>query len=139
MMNDRPTWFTRTSLGTWDPEGCLVCVINDPIEAISAVAALRTVGFTAEHVRLFLASELLGFSDALHHQGLPKRVFFFLTNLSDDAAFEAEYRAEAQQGHPILVVHAPQTEQHNQVRALLQGYHAHTARYYGPWVVTDLD
>jgi hypothetical protein len=41
--------------------------------------------FAAEHLRLFLAGELLAFSEALHHRSVPKQVFFFLTNLTDDA------------------------------------------------------
>jgi hypothetical protein len=138
MKDHPPAWFTHSSLGTWDPEGCLVCVIDDPAEATRAVGALQAAGFAAEHLRLFLAGELLAFSEALHHRSVPKQVFFFLTNLTDDAQFEAEYREEARHGHPILVIYAPRQERYTKARALLQGYHPHTVKYYGRWVVRGL-
>jgi hypothetical protein len=126
------------SLGTWDPEGCLVCSIDDPAEAVRAVAALQRAGFTAEHIRLFLPDELLALNDAHRYSAL-KRVFFFLTNLSDDGALEEEYREQARCGHPILVVHAPQHAQHVGATALLRDYRAHTVKYYGPWTVRGFD
>ncbi len=139
MTQDGPAWFTHSSLGAWDPEGCLVCVIDEPEEATRAVAALLNTGFTAEDVRLFLGEEGLAFEGAPHWQGIPKRVFFFLINLTDDAAFEREYREEARHGRTILMVHAPQEDQCNQARELLNDYHARAVKYYGPWVVRGLD
>lgn len=139
MKNDAPIWHTRTSLGAWDPEGCLICVINDPVRAQWAMAALLADGFSSEHLHLFLTAEVIALRRGLHHQSWPKRVFFFLANLSDDAAFEAEYGAEAQHGHPIVSVYAPEEERRSRARDLLQEYGAHTFKYYGAWVVRGFD
>jgi hypothetical protein len=46
MKNDTPAWFTHVTLGAWNPEGCLVSVIDDPSQAVRAVEALRAAGFT---------------------------------------------------------------------------------------------
>ena len=139
MKSEMSTWFTHTSLGAWDPEGCLVCVIDDPADAARAVAALHGAGFAAEQLRLWLPEERRTFDDALRRPSMPMRVLFFLTNLSDDAQFEAEYREEARRGHPILVIQAPRRARYDRARELLRDYRARTVKYYGPWVVTGFD
>lgn len=137
MKDNTPAWFTHTSFGTWDPEGCLVSVIDDLAVAVRAVAALQLAGFTT---RLFLAAELLEFSAGMRRrQGILRRTLFSVTNWSDATDFQAEYREEARLGHHILVVHAPKREQRAVARARMRQYRAHTLKYYGFWVVTVLD
>jgi hypothetical protein len=138
MKTDTPACFTHVSLGAWDPEGCLVCVLDDPA-AERAMATLQAAGFATAHIYLFRAAELLAFCDTLHHQPVLKKVFFFLTNLSDDAMFEAEYQEQARRGHSILVVHAPGRELCDRALARLRAHHAHSFKYYGPWTVRGFD
>ncbi len=136
MTNDAAAWSMETSLGSWNPLGCLVSVIDDPTEATQAVDALRAAGFAAEDVHLLLAAEVL--ASANPHQSILARVFFALANLSDDAAFEATYREEAEHGHQIVVVYAPTREQVEQAHLVVERYHAHTLLHYGPWVVRGI-
>ena len=139
MENDAPGWFTHVTLGSWNPEGCLVSVIDDPVQAARAVDALRTAGFADEQIRLVLVGDVSTFGELPAARGMARQAFFMVTNLSDDSEFEEEYRDEARRGHPILIVHAPRSEQSARARAVLRDFDAHTVTYYGHWIVRGFD
>lgn len=129
----------HSSLGSWDPEDCLVSVINDPEEAVRALDDLRAGAFEVDDVHLFLAQEVIGIDSAIiDHRGFLKKVVYAVTNISDDAALAEDYLNQARQGHQILVVHAPDIERAKQAYTIIKRHHAHQVRYYGRWVVRDL-
>ena len=128
--------FLRTSLGGWNPVGCLVSVIDDPREAAHAVMALRALGFPPEHVRLIPAADLLAnVGGSGQRDGLIARVICMLADWSDNAIFAAEYLDEARRGHQVVMVYAPAPEQADQAHVVVGRHCAHMVRHYGSWVV----
>ena len=138
MENSVPAWFTHVTLGAWNPEGCLVSVIDDPRQAVQAVQALQAAGFTDEHIRLILAGDPPALREGTAWHSRLGQVFFTLINPSDDGAFEEEYRDEAGRGHAILMVYAPRQEQSTRAWGVARNHGAHTVKYYGPWIVRGL-
>ena len=128
--------FLRTSLGGWNPVGCLVSVIDDPREAAHAVMALRASGFPPEHVRIIPPNDLLAsVGGSGQRGGLIARVVCMLADWSDNTIFAAEYLDEARRGHQVVMVYAPALERADQAHVVVGHHGAHMVRHYGPWVV----
>ena len=128
--------FLRARLGSWNPVGCLVSVIDDPRQAAHAVMALRASGFPPEHVRLIPPNDLLAsVGGSGQRGGLIARVVCTLVDWSDNAIFAAEYLDEARRGHQVVMVYAPALEQANQAHMAIRRHGAHKVRHYGSWVV----
>ena len=139
-MEQRPsTPFMRMSFGTWNPQQHLVSVIEACDEARFAAQALRASGIAAEHIHLLSGAEVLANVErARRRLGPIKRALLFITDLSDNTLFEAQYLEEAQLGRQFLIVYLPRPDRVRQVSALLERYHAFQVRYYGRWMVTDV-
>ena len=60
------------------------------------------------------------------------------SGLSDDVAYTREYTLEAERGHSLVIVHAPQHNVVERVRDVLHAYGAHAMRHYELLTVTDL-
>ncbi len=133
-----PDWFTHFSLGSWQPQDCLVSVIDDPAEALQAADDLHAAGFDKDDVRLFLGQEVVDHdSDIMEHRSSLKNLVYMLSNISDAVTMAQDYLDEARQGHQILAVHAPDAERAKQAYASVMRHHAHQVRYYGRWTVQD--
>lgn len=130
--------FMPVDLMTWNPRGCLVSVIDDPMEAARASLAMRRAGFDAEDVRLAPSRELLERADAPAGHNPIARVLRRLFSLGDEGILGVDYLDEARRGHHLLIVHALHEELRARAHAVMAQHRAHAIRYYGRWVITDL-
>lgn len=132
--------FLRVRLGSLNPIGCLVSVIDNPAAAARATTTLRVLGFRDEHIRVIPAAVLLASTeDSGRRRGLLARAACMLIDWSDNAAFTEEYLDEARRGHHLLMVYAPSLEHAQRAHAAARAHGARLARHYGLWVVRGLD
>ena len=116
----------------------IMAAVDDPQEARRAVQALQQAGFD---VALMRPEELLRNVRQTEQQGgVLTRLAETVRDTTSDEGLDANaYFTEAQQGHAVLKVHAPEDEQINRAQQLLRGFHAHTVKHFGRWSVANLD
>jgi hypothetical protein len=119
----------------WNPRGCLVSVIDEPVEAWRAAEHLREAGFAAEDVRVALAHEVTEVADTSREHsilGIVRGIF----SLGDEGIIAASYLDEARSGHHLLIVYAPKDDQRRRAHAVVADHQAHAVHYYGRWVIS---
>lgn len=135
MVDNIPT--PPTSFGVVYPEGYVVAVIDDGVQAGEAVEALCQHDIAAKDIVLLTGQEASAAAQAAQeHVGSLKRVFEEL--FMDELTFQRDYLDQARQGHSILNVKARNLAHARDIRGLLAPYHAHDAKYYGRATITDL-
>jgi hypothetical protein len=125
------------SFGNLYPLNDMLAVIHDRATAERAVQALKEAGVPDGDVDLldgaWFAEALRGIGE---HRGVVARLAALLP--TDESLLVRRYVAEAEQGHSIVVLHAPQPEDVERARGVLAAHGAHEMRHYGPRVITDL-
>ncbi len=117
----------------------VVCVIDSLQEAKQAVHALQDAGFSAEDIHLIRSQDFIGGVREWKQRKNPLSQVVEIFLASYDEGFPGEtYLHEAEQGHAILSVRLPSSEQVNQVRDILVNSHAHQIKYFGRWAIADL-
>ena len=126
-----------TVFGTFYPMHDLLAVIDDRATAERAVQALQEAGVPDGDIDLLDGP---WFAEAMHsierHGGVGARLAALLQ--TDERRLVERYVADAEQGHCIVVVHAPQPEDVERARRVLAAHDAYGMRHYGRWVITDL-
>lgn len=103
MVDNIPT--PPTSFGVVYPEGYVVAVIDDGVQAGQAVEALRQHGIAAKDIVLLTGQEARAAAQAAQeHVGSLKRVFEDI--FMDELTFQRDYLDQARVGHSILNVKA---------------------------------
>ncbi len=126
-----------TSFGVIYPEGDVVTVIDDGVQAARAVEALRRTGIAGKDIVLLSGPEAAAaVQSAQAHVGFFK--YLFEETFMDELTLQGDYLDQAQQGRSILRVRAYNLAHARQIRGHLAPYHAHSVMYYGHATVTDL-
>jgi hypothetical protein len=136
----KPSEFLGTLVADWHTEQYLAAVIDDIDQAEQAVRALEKAGWPPQEVRLFRGTPVVQKIDVLEeHESLPERIAAAVRSVSSDEGPISEiYEREAEQGHQILTVYAPEHAQVERARQILARHQAHALEYFGSWVITDL-
>jgi hypothetical protein len=130
--------FPQSTSGSWYPKNYVVGVIDDFQEAQQAQKAFQAAGHPAEELRLMSSEEATHKVEKLEEEKNPfQRFFSFFQGVTDETGAHV-YEREARQGNHILYVRAENEEESKSIAALMQRYHAHTVKYFGPWAVADL-
>jgi hypothetical protein len=117
----------------------LVGVIDTLQEAEQAVRALQDAGYHAQDVHLIPGQDFIAGVQEWKQRKSPLAQVVEIFLASDDEGFARDtYLHEAEQGHAILSVRLPSSEQVNQVRDILVNYHAHQIKYFGRWAIEDV-
>ncbi len=127
-----------SSFGIVYPEGYLVAVIDDPTHAEQAAAALRAEGIADDAIKLVSGPDAVTYADNLRNRARPGQKMLQQLFM-DELSFQQEYDAQVQQGHSLLNVRVENVEHAHQIVALLVPYQAHGVKYYGRWIVTDME
>jgi hypothetical protein len=126
-----------TLAGAFYPMNDVLGVIHDRATAERAVQALREAGVPAGDVDLLDGpwfAEAMGSIE--RHGGVGARLAALLQ--TDERRLVERYVAEAEQGHCIVAVHAPQPQGVERARRVLAAHGAREMRHYGRSVITDL-
>lgn len=132
--------FMQATLGTWYPTHCVVAVLDDATEAGAITDALYTLGLATDDVHFFLAKEVIALDAAAHARaGTVERILANVTALTDEGLAEHEYVRQANEGHNVFVIKCAEQPMVDRVRDLLRTHGAHDIRYYGNFVMEDLN
>jgi hypothetical protein len=114
---------------------CIGCSQDD-----RALHALIEAGIREDNVDVADAALVLEADrDLRQHRTVIERLQAWLsTALSDDAADYSSYIHEAERGHPLVIVHARDSEVVERIHQVLQAHGSRNMRYYGALIVTDL-
>jgi hypothetical protein len=130
--------FPQTFSGALYPLNYVVAVIDDLWEAQMAAQAFLDAGYDMSGIRLMDSNEALQKMEDLE----AKRNWFqrFLASFQGvtDETGVGIYKVEAQRNHQILHIHAATDEEVEKIRDILDVYHAHTIKFFGPWSVEDI-
>lgn len=130
--------FPQSSSGSLYPKNYVVGVIDNHEEAQQALQAFQKAGFPAEELRLMEGDEALQKTEELDKEkNIFQRFFSSFQGKTDETGVEI-YRMNARHGRHILHVHADSDEQVEKIAALMQQYHGHAIKYFGPWSVADI-
>ncbi len=125
-------------IARWNPQDCLVSVIDDAEQARLAALALREAGFLERDIRLAHAEEIIALDNAGRVRSPLARLVASMRTLGDEGLIAAEYVAEARCGHHVLIAYAPGDARKRHACELLLRYQAHTVHYFGRWVIRGL-
>jgi hypothetical protein len=122
------------------PRNVVIAVLDDLQGSGRAVKALKKAGFPEPDIHLFHGEEAAERIDATgRHLGPIKHVLRSLRwLLSEEGPMLSEYEEEAHAGHHILFVKIHRSQQVQRAAVILATHHAHTIRYFGRWLITDL-
>lgn len=130
--------FPQSTSGSLYPKNYVVGVIDDLSEAQQAIQAFQNAGYSAEEARLMESDEALHKVEELDQEkNVFQRFFSSFQGRTDETGVEI-YRLEASKGHHILNVRADSDDQVDKIAALMQRYHGHTVKFFGPWSVADI-
>ncbi|MGH2507200.1 MAG: hypothetical protein ACRDHZ_07285 [Ktedonobacteraceae bacterium] len=130
--------FPQTISGALYPLNYVVAVIDDLWEAQMAAQAFLDAGYDMSGIRLMNSrEELQKIKDLEAHRNWLQRFLASFQGITDETGVGV-YKTEAQKGHQILHVHASTKEEIEQIRDILEVYHAHTIKFFGPWFVEDI-
>ncbi len=134
-----PSEFLGTLVADWHTEQYLAAVSDDLNQAEQAVRALEEAGWPPQEVRLFQGKPVVQKIDAIEERhSLPERLAAAVRSVaSDEGPISEIYETEAEQGHQILTIYAPEQAQVERARQILERHQAHALEYFGSWVITD--
>jgi hypothetical protein len=137
--------FPQTAVGSLYPTNYVVGVIDDLEEGRRAVQAFAEAGYDSSTVRLMDAQEALDKHRELEHRKNRFQRFFSGLQDATDETGAYVYRFEAREGHHILYVRACSsqlrvcsTSEVDQIRELMEQFHAHTIKFFSFWWVEDI-
>jgi len=132
--------FMKATFGIWYPTHCVVAVLDDATEAGVITDALYALGLATDDVRFFLAKEVIALDAGTHARvGTVGRILANVTALTDEGLAEHEYVRQANEGHNVFVIKCADQLMVDGVRDLLRTHAAHDIRYYGDFVIEDLN
>lgn len=117
-----------TLLGQVYPTDDVLGVVEDEAVGERVLAALREAGIPAGDVELIGAAEFVAAGQPFDSErGLFERVAGWL---SDERNYIGEYRAEAQEGRAVLIVHAEDDATLERMRPVLVAHKVRHLRHY---------
>ena len=131
-------WRTApTKLDRFYPEDDIVAVIGDRSTAERAVQALTDAGVSQDDVDLVDGDWFVKAArSVVERRGVVKRLTHRLP--TDESELARRYVEEAEQGHIIVVVHAPDDEEIDRACEVLAAHRAREMHHYGRRVIRDL-
>lgn len=130
--------FPQSWSGSLYPKNYVVGVIDNLQEARRAQEAFREAGYHAEEIRLMESQEITQKAEELEETKNPLQRFLSSFQETTDETGAHVYQVEAQKGRHILYVRADSDDEVEKIAALMQQYHAHAVKYFGPWSVADV-
>jgi len=132
----RPPAAPPTAFGNVYPKGDIMAVVHDRATAHVLVGALQASGFPDTDMDILEPAFVLEAAAALAHQrGWLAR---FAGALGDEGYLAEQVLELVRQGHPIVLIHAPDDETLQRARPVLARHHVLQARHYGDLTVTDV-
>jgi len=130
---------TRRAIGY--PTNRLLAVVDDPTEAVAAIADLTAHGIATRDLEILRGSEgadrVDGTGEVSGWLGRLRRAFDF--TLMDQLVDFAVYERALRDGRAVVMVHvhgdAPKAEAHR----ILKGHGGHFVNYYGRFATQELD
>ena len=130
--------FPQSASGALYPKNYVVGIIDDLQEARQAVQAFKQAGYDADEIRLMESGEVVERAQKTEEQKNPlQRVLSSFQDTTDETGAHI-YQAAARQGKHVLHVRADSQEEVDKISALMQQYHAHAVKFFGPWSVADV-
>jgi hypothetical protein len=124
-------------LGQFYPLDDILAVVEDRSTGERAVRALKDAGVSETDVDLLDGA---WFAEAMRasgrRHGVASRIAALLP--TDESLLVKRYVTEAEQGHLIVIVHAPRPEDVERARAVLAAHGAREMRHYERHVMRDL-
>jgi len=116
----------------------VIAVLDAPEDSQEIVEALKAHGFAAADI-VFSAPLNQHTLPARQQQGtladpptLAERLF------TEDGLDQAEYATARDQGHVVIQVHTPESEDVDRAHAILMAHQAHTIKRVGTWTRENL-
>ena len=132
----RPPAAPPTAFGNVYPTGDIIAVVHDQATAQLLVSSLQASDFPEDDMDILEPAFVLEAAETLaRKRGLLSRL---ASTLGDEGYFADQFLAFVRQGHPIVLIHAPEEQTLQRARAILAGHHVLVARHYGELAVTDL-
>ncbi len=130
--------FPQSASGALYPKNYVVGIIDDLQEARQATQAFQQAGYDADEIRLMESGEVLQTAQKVEDEKNPLQRFLSSFQNTTDETGAYIYQLAARQGKHILHVRADSHEDVDKISALMQRYHAHTIKFFGPWSVADV-
>jgi len=113
-----------------------MAVVHDAAAAQLLVSALQASGFPETDMDILQPAFVLKAADALAHQrGWLTRLG---SVLGDEGYFADQFLELVHQGHPIVLIHAPDEDTLQGARPVLARHHVMKAHHYGELTITDV-
>jgi len=113
-----------------------MAVVHDRATAVELIAALHASGFPDTDMDILEPPFVLEAAATLARQ---RGVLARLASTLGDEGYLADQVLElVRQGHPIVLIHAPDDETLQRARPILARHHVLQARHYGALTVTDV-
>lgn len=130
--------FPQASSGSLYPKNYVVGVIDDLQEAQRATEAFKSAGYDMNEIRLMDSGEALEKVQELDQEkNWLQSILSSFQDTTDETGAHI-YQLEARRGNHILHVRADSRAEIDKISELMQQYHAHTIKFFGPWSVADI-
>jgi hypothetical protein len=123
-----------TELGYLYPQNDILAVVDDRATGERALTALRQSGVPPTDMDLLAGDWFLESMNKLHGRHRLRR----LVGFSDERDIIQGYVNAAEQGHCLVVVHAPERSLIESVRQVLVSYGAHDLHHWKRFTITTL-
>ena len=123
------------------PRDDVLAVIDDPVRADAAAAALRETGFGDGDIHIFRGrDDIAGLARAWWKgSGVPAFLApLVAAALSDERDVEEIYESEGYAGHTVLAVHCRNEDDVRRAVRVLRESGGHDAWYFGRWTMEPL-
>jgi hypothetical protein len=135
---DIGTGFPPTSEGVTFPGDHVVAAIADSAEAQRAAEALQQAGTPTQDVTLLRPEQVLR-QERSKEQSVLDRLLAVVRDLVSEEGLDAQvYMRHAQQGHTIVSVRTPDSQQVESVHDILAARQAQSIKHFGRWAITTL-
>ncbi len=117
----------------WFPSNYIMAVINEPEDAVAAVAALENdEGVHAEHILLLHGKEAVECIDIKCEDcGLLKQMLrLFWRFVTYEGYLLSEYEEAGRAGSHVLALHMPQPDHLERARDIMTAHHAYRIEYF---------
>ena len=132
----RPPAAPPTKFGNVYPKGDIIAVVEDHATAQQLVGSLRASDFPDDDMDILEPAFVLEAAETLARQrGLLSRL---ASTLGDEGYFADQFLQLVRQGHPIVLIHAPEEQTLQRARPVLARHRVLVARHYGDLAITDL-
>ncbi len=132
----RPPGPPPTSFGNLYPRGDVVVVVQDRESAQALLNALGDAGFPETDLDILEPEVVVAAADKLR---LSRTLLGRIGSLLGDEGSLADRSLElARAGHPVVLVHAPSSDELDRARPVLASHGVLLARHYGALMITDL-